>query len=85
MNELQSDRSIVILPADKGRSTAILNREDYLERCMNHISNGQYQLLKKDPITKIKTKILKNFLKDNEFIDNKLYYYSSYQQSSSKY
>ena len=85
MNELQSDRSIVILPADKGRSTAILNREDYLERCMNHISNGPYQLLKKDPTTKIKTKILKNFLKDNEFIDNKLYYYSSYQQSSSKY
>ena len=32
LNELQSDKSIVILPADKGRSTAILNREDYLER-----------------------------------------------------
>ena len=42
LNELQSDRSIVILLADKGRSTAILNREDYLERCMNHISNGPY-------------------------------------------
>ena len=44
---------------------------------MNHINNGPYQLLKKDPTTKIKTKTLKQLkvLKDSEFIDNKLYYY----------
>ena len=59
LKELQSDTSIVILPADKGRSTVILNREDYLEKCMNHINNGPYQLLKKDPTTKITTKTLK--------------------------
>ena len=77
LKELQSDTSIVILPADKGRSTVILNHEDYLEKCMDHINNGPYQLLKKDPTTKIKTKTLKQLkvLKDNEFIDNKLYYY----------
>ena len=71
--ELQS----VILPANRGRSTVILNREDYLEKCMDHINNGPYQLLKKDPTTKIKTKTLKQLklLKDNEFIDNKLYYH----------
>ena len=28
LKELQSDTSIVILPADKGRSTVILNREE---------------------------------------------------------
>ena len=44
LKELQSDTSIVILPAEKGRTTVILNREDYLEKCMNHISNGPYQL-----------------------------------------
>ena len=62
--ELQSDTSIVILPADKGRST-------------DHINNGPYQLLKNDPTTKIKTKSLKQLkvLKNNVFIDNKLYYY----------
>ena len=77
MKELQSDTSIVILPADKGRSTVILNCEDYLEKCMDHINNGPYQLLKKDPTTKIKAKTLKQLkvLKDNELIDNKLYYY----------
>ena len=77
LKKLQSDTSIVILPADKGRSTIILNREDYLEKCMDHINNGPYQLLKKDPTTIIKTKTLEQLkaLKDNKFIGNKLYYY----------
>ena len=76
LKELQSDTSIVILQADKGRSTVILNREDYLEKCMDHINNTPYQLLKKDPTTKIKTKTLKQLkvLKDNELIYNKLYF-----------
>ena len=44
---------------------------------MDHINNGPYQLLKKHLATKTKAKALKKFkiLKDNEFIDNKLYYY----------
>ena len=77
LKKLQSDASIVILPTDKGRSTVILNCKDYFEKCMDHVNNGPYQLLKKDPTTKIKTKTLKQLkvLKDNEFIDNKLYNY----------
>ena len=44
---------------------------------MDHINNDPYQLLKKDPTTKSKAETLKQlkFLKDSEFIDNKLYYY----------
>ena len=84
LKELQSDTSIVILPADKGRSTVVLNGEDYLEKCMDHINNGSYQLLKKDPTTKIKAKALKQLkvLKENEFIDNKIYYYLKPTDSS---
>ena len=70
MKELQSYTSIVILPADKSRSTVILNREDYLEKRMNHINNGPYELLKKDPTTKIKAKTLRQLkaLKDNSWL-----------------
>ena len=77
LKKLPSDTSIVILPGDKGRSTVILNREDYLEKYMDHIINGPYQLLKKDPTTKIKTKTSKQLkvLKDNEFIGKKLHFY----------
>ena len=39
LKELQSDAAIVILPADKGKSTVILNREDYLKKCMDHMNN----------------------------------------------
>ena len=76
MKELQSDTSIVILPVDKGRSTVILNHVDYLEKCLDHVNNGPYQLLQKNPTTKINTKTMKQlkFLKDNKFTDNKLYY-----------
>ena len=44
---------------------------------MDHINNGPYQILKKDPTTKVKTKTLKQLkvLKDNEFIVNKLFYF----------
>ena len=44
---------------------------------MDHINNGPYQLLKKYPTAKIKAKSLKQLkvLKDNKFVDNKLYYY----------
>ena len=44
---------------------------------MNHINNGPYLLLKKDPTTIIKAKTLKQLkiLKNNKFIDNKLYYH----------
>ena len=44
---------------------------------MDHINNGPYQLLKKDPTTKIKTKTLRQLkvLKESGFTDNKLYYY----------
>ena len=75
--KLQCDTSIVILPAHKGKSTVMLNRKAYLEKFMDHINDGPYQLLKKDHSTKIKPKTLKQLmvLKDNYFIDNKLYYY----------
>ena len=56
LKELQSDTSIVILPADKVRSTVTLNHEDCLEKCMDHINNGPYQLLKKILLPKLKPK-----------------------------
>ena len=79
LKELQSDISIVILPADKGKSTVILNHEDYLEKSMDHLNDSPYQLLRKDPITKIKTKTLKQLKAMNDFIDNKLYYLKTYR------
>ena len=75
--KLQPDALIVILLTGKGRSIVLFKREDYLEKCMDHMKNGPYQLLKKDNTTKIKDKTLKQLkaLDDNRFTDNKLFYY----------
>ena len=59
LKELQCHSSIVVLQAAKDRSTVNLNREGSLEICMDYINNDQYQLLKKDPTTKIDTKTFK--------------------------
>ena len=56
LKELQSDTSILILPADKDISTVVLNREDYLKKFMDHINNVPYQLLKKILLPKLKPK-----------------------------
>ena len=47
---------------------------------MDHINNSPYQLLKKDPTTKTLKQL--KVLKDNKFIDNKLYYYLKPNDSS---
>ena len=74
LKKLQSDTSIVILPTE--RSTVILNRKDYLEKCMGRINNGTYQLFKKDPATKIKANTSKQLqvMNDNYFNDIKYYH-----------
>ena len=76
MKELQSDISVVTLPADKRRSTVIPNCKDYLGKGMDYVNGGPYHLLKKDPTLKIKAKSLKQLkaLKYRDLIDNKLNY-----------
>ena len=54
MKKLQPDTSIVILPADNGRSTVTINREDYLRKDIDHINTDPYQLVKKIVLPKSK-------------------------------
>ena len=51
---LKKDKDIVILPADKGRATVIMNKTDYYRKCDEHIENGPYELVKRDPTYTIK-------------------------------
>ena len=49
LHSLKEDKEIIILPADKGRATVILNKEDYIKKCNDHLDSGPYIKLKKDP------------------------------------
>ena len=54
-----------------------INGENYLEKYMDHINNGPYQVLKKYATTKIKASTLKQLkgLNDNECIGKIFFYY----------
>ena len=43
LTDLQKERIITIKPADKGAGIVILNFEDYIESCNNHLTSKQNQ------------------------------------------
>ena len=58
LKALRSDDSIVILPADKGNMTVILNRKDYDTKIDDLLLDGDtYNKLKKNPTAKVEKKI----------------------------
>ncbi|KAJ8033554.1 hypothetical protein HOLleu_23838 [Holothuria leucospilota] len=58
LSELKSDDSIIILPADKGRSTVVMNKEQYIEKMSNLMMEDKtYRPLNRDPTTSLENKI----------------------------
>ena len=72
----REDNSIIILPAVKGRSTVILNKQDYINRCQDHLNNGPYTKIQKDPTESVKKEARQklSLLKDAGKIDQQLYF-----------
>ena len=56
-NTLRKDQSIVILPADKGNVTVVMNREEYTDKIKTMLSDGTYKRLKEDPTATVERKI----------------------------
>ena len=66
LKELKSDESILVLPADKGCATVILNKDEYNTKMRELISDSNtYAPLKKDPTNSYRSK-LKKILQDME-------------------
>ena len=63
LQDLKKDRTIIVLPADKGKATVVLNKSDYEDKINGILSDTKtYEPLKKDPTTTIKNKLI-NILK----------------------
>ena len=71
----QQNDNIIILPADKGRATVILNKEDHIRKCNEHLENGPYIKIKKDPPGSVVSQITRKLsvLRDNKSIDQQHY------------
>jgi hypothetical protein len=49
MKNLRNDSSIVILRADKGNSTVVMNRKDYDTKILSMLNGGPYEIIRQDP------------------------------------
>ena len=49
LKSLKEDDSIMVLPADKGRASVVMDTDTYRAKISTLIENGPYQLLNKDP------------------------------------
>ena len=58
MKRLKNDESIVILPADKGRVTVVMDKTDYFDKMDALVNDKQtYEELKRDPTPALQRKL----------------------------
>lgn len=72
MRDLQKDKSIKILPADKGNASVIMDTTTYEEKIDDVLKKGKYRLLKSDPTSSIERKIYSTLKKYKEHIPDRL-------------
>lgn len=63
--QLRKDNTIIILPADKGRVTVVIDRSQYIDKALTLLCDTTaYKVITKDPMTTLKNcinKLLNNF------------------------
>ena len=71
---LRNDSNIVIVPADKGKSTVVMDRMDYDTKMRAILRADQYRPLPRDPTVKVENKIVDTLkrLRNEEHLDHKL-------------
>ena len=58
----KEDESIMVLPADKGRASVVMDTDTYRAKMSTLIENGPYQLLNKDPTDRLTRKLSEKLL-----------------------
>ena len=77
LKRLKNDKDIVILPADKGRVTVVMNKTDYHDKMDALVNDKQtYEELKRDPTPTLQRKLNSKILtlKKTDAIDTQRYY-----------
>ena len=62
LKNVKQDDSIRILPADKGRTSVVLNTDTYHDKMKTLIETSPYQLLNKDPTDRLSRKLTEKLL-----------------------
>ena len=75
IQDLKRDESIVLVPADKGRATVIMDKEEYTQKMKRILDDAdKYRIIKRDPTLKIEKKITESLkhLRKEGYIDDRL-------------
>ena len=78
IEELKADESIVILPADKGRSTVVIDKQAYVEKAAALLNDEEtYEPVEGDPMKKLASRTQKKLmsLKSSGAITKKEYHW----------
>ena len=62
LKHLKEDQTIMVLPADKGRASVVMDTDTYHTKMSSLIENGPYQLLNKDPTDRLTRKLSEKLL-----------------------
>ena len=73
LKSLQDDNSIIILPADKGNVTMVMDRVEYSKKLVDLIGNGGYYKVKKDLTLKTERKLSQILGKNKDLIPQTKY------------
>ena len=57
IRDLKRDKDIIILPADKGSATVVMDQSDYTAKMDNLLGDPAYKKLKRNPTTKVEAQI----------------------------
>ena len=58
IRELKRDRDRIVLTADKGVAMIIMDRQDYIRKANNLLSQNTYKTIQQDPTNTIKNKLI---------------------------
>ena len=62
-----------IIKQDKGRGVVILDKKDYIEKCINILDSKQFKKLKKDPTKTLENKMQRTLRKIKQHINENDY------------
>ena len=73
IDNLSKNRNIIIMRQDKGRGVTILDRKNYIEKCLNMLNTKQFRKLSKDPTKTLERKIQRVLRKTECHLEEKEY------------
>ena len=72
-DNISRNKYIILTKQDKGRGVVILDKKDYIKKCINILDSKQFKKLKKDPTKALENKMQHSLRKIKQHLDENEY------------